>query len=463
MASSLVKLMRTLQRARDGQPCTNREWETRVIPETVKKYLNKFDLNDSFNYEEPVNQNPELADRFFEAALEMAADIGVLMVDTESVIKFSRQEILQAVERAPNQVTLGKDNDKISIRARRPEDPTPPVFAGPLSIQVSEELYIPITEGILKSPHVQVQEGPSIDTIFGLPVYSGTPFETAAALLENRLRAEAQWRAGRPGIPNQSIASSTTEYGQLGGFAGQTSRDNPGICLILHPAELKIHYASFHKAVAGMGYGGYIYSGSYAMIGGYSGGAEGATLTAIATDLLQYPIMQCHFSAGTIYDVRFDSSCNRHSLWAMSVSSQAISRNTHILFAKMINQTAGPATLEILWNCAAGLICAGASGMTYTVGPRSAGGRFKNYLTPLETWFCGQAFHASAGISLEQANEIVLYLLSKYEDRLKEMPKGRSFPECYDINTLEPSPEWRKMYDEVCQDLDRRGLHLDQE
>lgn len=99
--------------------------------------------------------------------------------------------------------------------------------------------------------------------------------------------------------------------------------------------------------------------------------------------------------------------------------------------------------------------------MTYTVGPRSAGGRFKNYITPLETWFCGQAFHASAGISLEKANEIVLYLLSNYEDRLKEMPKGLSFQECFNINTLEPVPEWRKIYDQVCDDLDQRGFSMD--
>lgn len=461
MATSLVRLMNILQRAREGDPCSNEEWETRVIPNTVKKYLKKYDLENTYNEEEPVNQSPELADRFFEAALDMATEIGILLVDTESVLRFSREEIMEAVDLAPDQVAVGKDSDRITIRARRPEDPVPPVFGAPLSIQVSEELYLPITEGILKSPSIKVQEGPSIDTLFGLPVYSGSPFETAAGLLENRLRSEAQWRAGRPGIPNMSISSSTTEYGQLGGFPGQTNSENPSICLILHPAELKIHYASFHKAVVGMGYGGYIYSGSYAMIGGYSGGAEGATLTAIATDLLQYPIMQCHFSAGTIYDVRFDSSCNRHSLWAMSVSNQAIARNTHILFFKVINQTAGPNTYEILWNCAAGLICAGVSGMTSTIGPRSAGGRFKNYLTPLEAWFCGQVFEASAGLSLEKANEIVLYLLSKYEDRMKEMPKGQSFPECYDIKTIEPSPEWRKIYDEVCDDLEYRGIALD--
>ena len=33
---SMVKLMGMLQRAKDGPPMTMREWETKVIPETVK-------------------------------------------------------------------------------------------------------------------------------------------------------------------------------------------------------------------------------------------------------------------------------------------------------------------------------------------------------------------------------------------------------------------------------------------
>ena len=459
--ASLEKLALMLQRAKEGPPCTLREWETKVLPQTVRKILKKFDLERTFNKDEPVNQDMELADRFFQAGLELAAEIGLMCPDTESTIRLSREEILEAVEAAPDHLTIGEGNDRITIHARRTEDPIPPGMVGPLAIQVSEELYVPITAGILKSRKVRVQEGPSIDRVFDLPVYSGTPFETIVAFRENRLRKEAQWRAGRPGIPNITVASSTTEFGNLGGFAGSTRPNNPALAVILHPAELKVCYASFHKAAVAIGYGGYIFSGTNSMIGGYTGGAEGATVGNIATVLLQFPVLQADMSNSSLYDVRMDSVCGRHGLWALSMSNQALSNNTHLLDHKVINQSAGPGTEEILYTTAAGLIAAGVSGMEFNLGPRSAGGRFKNYLSPLEHWFSGEVFEASAKLTLSQANELVLYLLSKYEDSLKDPPKGQSFTECFDIKTLTPTKEWQQIYDRVKEDLVAHGLSFD--
>lgn len=459
--ASLEKLALMLQRAKEGQPCTLKEWETKILPQTVKNILKKYDLERTFNKDEPVNQDLKLADRFFEAGLDLAAEIGLMCPDTESTIKVSREEILEAVEAAPDHLIIGEGNEQVTINARRPEDPIPPVLGGPLAIQVSEELYVPITAGILKSRKVRVQEGPSIDTVFDLPVYSGTPFETIVAFRENRLREEAQWRAGRQGIPNITVASSTTEFGNLGGFAGSSRPGNPALAVILHPAELKICYASFHKAASAIGYGGYIFSGTNSMIGGYTGGAEGATVGNIATVLLQFPVIQADMSNSSLYDVRMDSVCGRHGLWALSMANQALSNNTHLLDHKVINQSAGPGTEEILYTTAAGLIAAGVSGMEFNLGPRSAGGRFKNYLTPLEHWFAAEVFEASSQLTLSQANELVLYLLSKYENSLNDPPKGQSFSECFDIKTLKPNIEWQKIYDRVKKDLEEHGMSFD--
>ncbi|HDL64088.1 MAG TPA: monomethylamine:corrinoid methyltransferase, partial [Proteobacteria bacterium] len=124
--SSMVKLMGMLQRAKDGPPMTDREWETRVIPETVRDILKKHDLAGTFNKDQPVNQDLELADRFYEAGLEMAVEVGIFCPDTDSIIKCSREEILQATEEGPSELTLGEGTDRITIKARRPEDHYPP-------------------------------------------------------------------------------------------------------------------------------------------------------------------------------------------------------------------------------------------------------------------------------------------------------------------------------------------------
>ena len=229
----------------------------------------------------------------------------------------------------------------------------------------------------------------------------------------------------------------------------------------LHPAELKVTFASFHKAAVGLGYHGFLNSGSYTMIGGYGGAAEATALGGIAADLLQFPILQAHASANSIYDVRLDSTCGRHGLWAMSVNLQAVSRNTHLLMSKIINQTAGPCTEEILYTSVSGLVTAAVSGQSFTVGVRSAGGRYKNYLSPLEHWFCASAYEAAAGLTLEEANELVLYLLSRYEGGLRQTPKGKSFTECFDLATLQPTPEWAGIADRVQKDLAGRGITVE--
>lgn len=462
MPANLTKLMEMLQRAKDGPPMTDREWDTRVIPETVSNLLKKHDLAGTYNPGEPVNQDLELADRFFEAGLEMATEVGMFCPDTDSVIKCSREEILQANKEAPSELTLGEGIDRITLKSRQPEDPYPPVFGAPLSIQVSEELYVPIAAGIMQSRQVRMQEGPSLDTVYGYPVYSGSPFESAVALRENQLRREAQDRAGRPGMPNSAISSSTTEFGQLSGLPHLSTAGNRVLSKILHPAELKVHFASFHKAVAAIGAGAYLNCGSYGMIGGYSGSAEGAVLTSIAVGLLQVPIFQAHTAGTVACDVRFDATIGRHGLWAMSVVHQALSRNTHLITESIINQLAGPCTEEILYTSSAGLICACVSGLTFTYGPRSAGGRFKDYLTPLEHWFCASVFEAATRLTLSEANEIVLYLLSTYENRLKDMAdlKGKSFTECFDQKTLRPSKEWADIGDKVKADIESHGLAL---
>lgn len=459
--ATLEQLVEMLQRSKDGPPCSVREWEMEVIPRTVNHYLEKYDLKGTYRNDSPVNLDPELADRFFEAGLDMAAEIGLLCPDTETIIKVSRDEILQSVSEAPGNLILGEGDDRITLVARRPEDMVTPIFGGPLAVAVPQDLYLPLVAAILECPQVRILQGPSLDTVFGREIYSGTPFESIAAFRENQLRKEAVNLAGRPGIPSTSISSSTSEYGQMAGFPAQTSVSNPSVAIILNPAELKVTYDSFHKAAIAVGYNSHHFSGSPTIIGGYSGSAEGATLSAIATDLLQFPVLGPQIANTTTYDVRFNSTTGRHGLWAMSMATQAMARNTDIIIYKVVIQTAGPCTEEILYANAAGLISLAASGISMTIGCWSAGGTLKDYITPLEHWFCAEVFEASAGLSLEEANEITLYALSKYESDLAHQPLGKSIYECYDVSNMRPTGEWQAIYDRVTNDLAVRGINFE--
>ena len=74
----------------------------------------------------------------------------------------------------------------------------------------------------------------------------------------------------------------------------------------------------------------------------------------------------------------------------------------------------------------------------------------------------GEVGHAVAqqGLTLEEANRLVLALLAEYEhvfDRPEGNP-GSRFDEVYDLGTLLPVPAWEQMYEEVKAEVREMGL-----
>jgi methylamine--corrinoid protein Co-methyltransferase len=232
------------------------------------------------------------------------------------------------------------------------------------------------------------------------------------------------------------------------------------IVLILTPVELKTSYESLHKVVQAYNCGGRVYGGSWSMIGGYAGGPEGAVVSCIACTILLYTAYQASNGASFPYDMRYMGNCGRHALWALSVVFQALSRNAHLCVNSVLNQTAGPATSMLLLESAVGMMTLTVSGATSCTGTRSAGGKYTNYLTPLEVKFAGEVFKRTASMGRAQANEVANRLLPLYEAQLGQAPKGQSFAECYDVKTLKPSAEWQRIYDEVKETVIQAGIPL---
>ena len=87
-----------------------------------------------------------------------------------------------------------------------------------------------------------------------------------------------------------------------------------------------------------------------------------------------------------------------------------------------------------------------------------AGGATLDQTTGLEARFQAQAAHAALGLTRENVNELVLECLSHYEDRLDEPNLGKSFPDLYDEDTLEPGDEWLDHFNSVGDALTEMGL-----
>lgn len=451
------KILRTLDKARTGARVLEKDWDQKIVPKTLKAVAKEFGLLGKCDPNNPVNTDPELADQFWKAGWEAALRLGFYCPDTESVIKVDAEELEREFAKVPSQFTIGQGTEAKTVRARKPSDGVPPIFTAPLSIQMNEELYVPLVEGIVSSKLIDFQEGPSLDTVMGSPLLADTPYETFAGIYENHLRKEAQWRAGRVGMGNALVSSSSTHFGFLAGF---NLYEQPQVALCLNPASLKINYTTLHKCFVANELGGFIRSESPTMVGGYTGSPETTAIASIATDILQFPICGASLPGSPSYDIRYAGNCGRQGVWAQSMATQAVARNSNIMMMKTINQVAGPFTEMFFLESIVGMSAASASGQSFTISPRAAGGSKKNHLTPIECWFNAAIFKGACGLSLEHVNDICKEVIPKFEDDLYDPPKGKSFQELFDINTLTPVPEYKKMYLEMRAYAESLGIPM---
>ncbi|MGB3903465.1 MAG: monomethylamine:corrinoid methyltransferase [Anaerolineae bacterium] len=58
------------------------------------------------------------------------------------------------------------------------------------------------------------------------------------------------------------------------------------------------------------------------------------------------------------------------------------------------------------------------------------------------------------------ANELLLKILAKYEDRIADAPLGSELQDCYDARRAVPTPEYLDLYARVKGDLTTMGLEF---
>jgi hypothetical protein len=454
-------IIEILERTQTGEYCTQHEWDTRRIPATTRNLLKKYGLAGTCDRENPVNTDPDLADTFYRAGYELALELGYLCTDTQRIVRVSETELDAALAAAPAELFVGVGADGRWLRSRAPGDPYPMQCCASLAIATSEAVFPRLLEGIAREREVDLLGGGSMVTVFGRDILSGTPFETLAGYEHGRIHVEARRRAGRPGMGGIGVYSAVTEYGQFGGYGIAGAIPTTDLALILFPSEMKIDYRTLHKVIHTLNVGGVPKAASPAMIGGMPGPAEGASLTCIACALLSYPILQNQAGGGQTYDVRYMANINREGLWMLSIVHQALSRNTHLITDPVINEVSGAGTDTLLYEIAAGVATIASSGASLTTGPRTAGGKLTDHVTPLECRFTAEVAHQASGLDPAHVNEIVKALLPHYELTLKRPDVGRSFSELYNLETLEPAREWTEVYLKAKREIRALGIPLE--
>lgn len=453
-----TKIFDLFERSLTGPIMAEKDFDMKCVAGGIAKAVKKYDIK--FDDEHIINQDDALADRVWEAAIEFLAECGVFHQDTSRIIKFSRQEIEDALRDAPSQVTLGNGTDAIVERWRSVDDERPPLNAGsPVGTPIANKYFVPVMQSYIKEPMVDVTTGATLETIGGMEIRTRSALEILAAWEEVQLIKHAAQMAGRPGMPYIGVQMSVSDLGHISA-AGRGDYPSGYTHTLGIISELKSNNEIFNKLAHSIMQGGIIDPYANPIYGGLGGGKEGQAvlLTAEMIALSVFFMSACNGSSPT-HPVFFNDT-TKDLLMYQSLSYQAIARNSHILTNLTLTPVGGPGTKKLLYECVAfGAMCS-KSGLTRVLGPRSATGVISGHMTGLEARFHGEVMHAATKIDRKKADEIVHKALSMYEDKIAEHEFGKPFWELYDVEKVTPNKEWLDMYQEVKEEARGWGLPL---
>jgi methylamine---corrinoid protein Co-methyltransferase len=421
----------------------------------VQKYGIKFDP------EQVIPSDDDLADRMFQAGVELFLELGVYCKDTGRIIKFSREQLEWAIKHAAKSVTYGEGLDQRTMTHRKIEDSKPPFCCNtPVGCSVAEERFVPMVQSYAQEPLSDTFSSAFSLTVHGKAIKSGTPHEVEAAIWNVIKLREAAHAAGRPliGIHNlvsnaeradATIAAVHPEFG---------ARPNDGLA-VAAMAEMKVDYDRMKKVpfLLQKGYNKY---GLYGPImGGYAGGPEATAIVHVAHHFLGLTVFQVQWHDG--FPLHLMQGCNstRDLLWLISITGQALARNSELLIGVSPFTAAGPCTDMVVYELAAIVLSAVVSGLH--LNPAAiARNKHPERSSGMEARISAETGHlvARQGVKRAHANDIVKKILTEYESNIGDAPLGKRFDECYDLESVRPTTEYVDLYDRCKEKLVGFGL-----
>jgi methylamine--corrinoid protein Co-methyltransferase len=448
-----------IERAGSGPMLTENDFNMKSLIPNVRDIVTEYEIN--LDKENPITSDDAMADRLYEAALELLVRTGIYCQDTNRVIQLDRQEILKSVDEfREGAASFGEGKDSKPFLSRKPEDHNLPwMHSGTGIVASSESIAMAQVEGYGGIPETNSVSIPAFSHVRGMPVTGGSPLEIFAAIDSVQAARKALWRCGRPGLPIMNLlSSSTTAMGTIAGsYPAFGLRPSDG-WLIDVLAEMKVNYETLNRLAFVRIINGNIGSTAVPILGGYAGGAPGTAVVKTA-----YYLVGMHIFQGTYHltlPIHFNSGCNsmREALWVFAITGRAASRNTRYPAIAIGFTAAGPCTKMFFYEAATTILSQVPSGYAGIQTPHPAKAVVDDAVTPMEARFTVEFTKAITGITAHQANEFANRLLEKYEDNIANAPCGKKYQECYDLNTQKPSEEYIRLYEEVIEKMIQMGI-----
>ena len=455
----MITLLEIAERTQTGEKVEEKNWDMeffRTISELVKKYGIESPKEHCF-----INMDDTLVERAFAAAIELLEKVGIYCITTRRRVKLERDEILTAIRKAPTEILMGEGRDRKVWKQRKVEE------KGKLNIcpghhsPFTEDLAGLIVSNFAQIPRADFIEGFNFPKIEGREIV-GAPMEVYASRRQLAWMREGVRKANRPGLAVVYYPINTRAEDLIGVIDPDYGlRRTDGILLTLLP-DLKMEQDMLSAAIVYEEYGSFKLSGSFAIVGGFCGGIEGAIVEGIAKPIACMIAYRDYIHYTGVEHVHMLNG--RQVLvpginWARSVVNQALNRFTHTICMRWVIPTSGPGTELNLLEVAMQSIEAPINGMNLYA-PRHCRTTINHGQTPLEAEWMIEVSDAviDQGFDRQGANELLAKIAKRLED--EKPASGYDITECYDLLHHKPLPDYEKVYNSVKEQLIEIGLRL---
>lgn len=453
----MISVLEAHLRSQNGPLLTEKEFNRRyqlILREVATKYRDQVKLNP-----QEIIPSPELGDLVFEAAVELIIRVGLYHMDTHRVVEFSRDEIMHTAKSRKSELTLGEGKDQVTIKARylgAPESPSR--FIGPAGVPINQNYYVPIHLSYAKVPEAQGLFPGTLLEARGFRNEADSPGELICALAEAEMMREVTRRAGKPGMVIAEAPMSTTSlFGIIASYNpnGYTNR------LAMLPMQvfpgLRINKNHLILSAYAQEFGIEPWSMAFIVLGAFARDSLETAIAAVGGTLALLAINHANiiYSATMMIAPRFPIQ----SIWQTeALKNLAMTRNVGLPICSVTGGAAGPCTKMILQENAAGAVLGTVSGAGMIGFGLASMGIVPNSSTGMEGRIACEVAVAAAGIPREEGNRLLNSILALYEEQFLSIPPGKPFPECYDVDKVEPSDEYKRIYEEAKKDLKEQGI-----
>jgi len=185
-------------RAQTGEKTTQDDWDLMTIPMKAMELKQKYNLDFGTEF---VPTDKDQMERLFKAGFEMLLECGIYCTDTKRIVKYTEDELWDAINNPMPAFQLGTGRDAVQMKKREVGDKRKPIVqGGPTGSPISEEMFSAVHMSYALEKEVDTIVNGVMMTVRGKPPIPGSPYEVLAAKSETRIIKNAAAMAGRPGM-----------------------------------------------------------------------------------------------------------------------------------------------------------------------------------------------------------------------------------------------------------------------